>query len=155
MGRRDAVGDREGQLDDESVESLARAAGVHAAPTVEAEQRCAGFWRTAGPSVLELAVEELADARPVRDEAALAELAAPYDEELPVGVDVAEAEAARLPGSEPEAVAEGKDGVVGRAATGGPRIVGKGRGRLEQLTDLGGVEEEGQALSRLPSPGSA
>src|SRR5450759_5984191 len=36
MGRRDTVGNREGQLDDESMERLTRGARVHAAPAVEA-----------------------------------------------------------------------------------------------------------------------
>ena len=83
---------------------------------------------------------------------ALAELAATHDQELPVDVDVAEAEGARLPGSEPEAVAERKDAVVGRSASGGPGVVGKCRGRLEQLAGVGGVEEEGQPLVGFPSP---
>src|SRR5258708_17658502 len=34
-------------------------------------------------------------------------------------------------------------------------MVGKGRGGLEQLASLGGVEEEGQARSGLPPPGPA
>lgn len=40
MGRCYTVGDRERQLDDELVKGQARAAGVHAAPTVEGKQRC-------------------------------------------------------------------------------------------------------------------
>src|SRR5258707_4841372 len=34
-------------------------------------------------------------------------------------------------------------------------MVGKGRGGLEQLASLGGVEEEGHARSGLPPPGPA
>lgn len=100
-------------------------------------------WCTFDPSAFELDGEELPDARPMRDQAALAELATSHDQELSVDVDVVQAKVARLPGSEPEAVAEAKDGVVGPAAAGGPRVVGKGRGRFEQPPGLADVEEEG------------
>jgi hypothetical protein len=43
--------------------------------------------------------EEFANARPVGDEPALAQLAAPHDQELSSGVDVAQVKAVRLPGS--------------------------------------------------------
>src|SRR5680860_1116257 len=105
VGRRDAVRDRERQLEDEPVECQARGAGMHAAPTVEGEQRCVRFSCTLDASAFDLTGEEIADARPVGDQTALAELATTHDQELPVGVDVAEAEAARLPGSQPQAVA--------------------------------------------------
>ena len=72
MRRCDAVGHREVQTDDESMERLGRAAAVHAAPTVEAEQRCVGFGRALDLSVFDLSGEELADARSVRDKAVLA-----------------------------------------------------------------------------------
>ena len=137
------------------MERLARAAGVHAAPTVEAEQRCVGFGRALDRSRSTCRASSCADARSVRDKAVLAELAAPHDEQLPVGVDVAEAQPARLSGAQPKAVAESEDGVVGRPAADGPRVVGKRRGCLEQLTGLGGVEQERQAPRRLPSPGPA
>jgi len=91
----------------------------------------------------------------MRNQAALAELAASHDQQLPVGVDVTEAEAAHLSGSQPEPVAEHEDGVVGRPAAGGSRVVGQGRGRREQPAGLDGVEQEGQALSGLPSPAGA
>jgi len=45
--------------------------------------------------------------------------------------------------------------VVGRPATGSPRVVGKRRSALEQLAGLDHVEEEGQAPIRLSSPGAA
>ena len=67
-GRGDAVGDREGELGDEPVERLARGARVHAASAVEAEERVL----TSPAAALGLAGEELAEARPVGDEAALA-----------------------------------------------------------------------------------
>lgn len=149
MGRTDAVGDREREFDDETVERLACAARMHAAPTVEAEQRVV----TGASTALDLADEERADARPVRNEAALAELTAPYDEELALRVDVAEPEPARFPSSQAESVAEGEDGVVGRRATSCPWVVRKsGRGD-EQLTSLRDVEEEGQTQIGLSSPG--
>ena len=52
----------------------------------------------------------------MRDEAGLAELAAAHHEQVPAGVDVAEAQPAGLAGSQPEPVAEREDGAVGRAA---------------------------------------
>ena len=91
---------------------------------------------------MELVGQEFADPRPVRHEAALAEFAAPHEEKLAAGVDVAQAQAARLPGSQPEAVAQSEDRVIGRAAAGGPGVVAQRCGGLEQLTGLGGVEQE-------------
>jgi len=91
----DTVWDREGQLTDEPVEYLARAARVHTVLSIETEQRVV----TAAAAALNLVGEEFADARSVGDEPALAELAAPHDQELSSGVDVAEVKAARLPGS--------------------------------------------------------
>lgn len=41
--------------------------------------------------------------------------------------------------------------MVGRATTGGPGIVGKGRCRLEHLPGLGWIEQEGQPPIRLPA----
>jgi hypothetical protein len=93
-GPGDTVWYREAQLTDEPVERLAGTARVHAVLSVEAEQRVV----TAAAAALDLVGEEFADARPVRDKAALAELAAPHDQELSGGVDVAEVKAARLPG---------------------------------------------------------
>jgi hypothetical protein len=72
-GRGDAVWDRESQLGGETVERLACAARVHAVLAVETEQRVV----TRATAPLDLAGEEFADARPVGDQAALAELAAP------------------------------------------------------------------------------
>ena len=57
--------------------------GMHAAPAVEGEQRPSSSCRRAG-AALDLVGEQLADARPVRDQAALAELAAPHDQQLPL-----------------------------------------------------------------------
>jgi hypothetical protein len=106
----------------------------------------------AGPTLaFDLAGEQLPDARPVGHETALAELATPHDEQLPVGVDIAEAKATRLPGTQTEAIAEGEDGVVGRPAASRPWIIGEGGRRVEQLTSQGGVEQERQAPIGLPS----
>ncbi len=148
-GRGDALWDREGERPDEPVEHLARATRVHAAPAVEAEQRVV----IAPATALELAGQELTDAGPMGDEAALAEFAPADNEELALGVDIADAEATRLPCSQPEAVAQGEDGVVGRSPIGGPRVVGEGSSGLEQPTGLGGVEEERYAPIRLSSAG--
>jgi hypothetical protein len=109
-----------------------------------------GLWT---PRALELAGEELTHAGPMGDEATLAEFAPTDDEELALGVDVADTQAARLPCSQPEAVAEGEDGLVGRSAIGGPRAVGEGGSGLEQLRGLGGVVEERYAPIRLSSAG--
>jgi hypothetical protein len=155
MRRSDAFRDGERQLVDELAEVQARAGGVHAALTVEGEQRRIGRAGASCSSTVELASQELTDARPMRNQTTLAELAAPHDQQLPVGVDVTEPEAADLSGSQSEAVAEGEDGVVGRPATSGSRVVGQGRGRLDQLAGLGGVEQERQSLGGLPAPGGA
>ncbi len=93
--------------------------------------------------------EELADARAVGDEAALAELAAAHDQQLAVVVDVADAQAAGFAGSQPEPVAEREDGVVGGAAALAPRVVGQGSGGVEQPAGLNDVEDERQALVGL------
>jgi hypothetical protein len=85
----------------------------------------------------------------VGDEAALTELASADNEKLSLGVDIADAEAARLPCAQPKAVAEGEDGVIGGSPIGGPRVVGEGSRGREQPTGLGGVEEERYALLRL------
>lgn len=104
--RRDAVGDRQSQVGDEAVEHLARSAWRQAASAVEAEHRVLG--RPA--AALDLCGEELADARPVRHEAALAELPTPHDEEPAVGVHVADEQPARLPYL---ASKDGSEGVLG------------------------------------------
>jgi hypothetical protein len=75
------------------MERLARAARMNAATAVEAEQRIRG----AGAAAFDLAGEEYPDARPVRNQTALAELATPHRQEPPLGVDVADAQATRLP----------------------------------------------------------
>jgi hypothetical protein len=147
--RADALWDREGEHLNEPVEYLARAPRVDAAPTVEAEQRIV----IASATALELASEELTDARPMGDEAALAEFAPADNEELTLGVDIADAQAARFPCSQPETVAEGEDGVVRRSAIGGSRAAGKSASGLEQSTGLGDVEEERYAPVCLSSAG--
>ena len=87
-------------------------------------------------AALDVAGQQLADARPVRDEAALAELAAAHDDELAVGVDVADAKAARFAGSQPEAVAEGEDGVMDRSAAHASRVVAQRSGGIQQPAGL-------------------
>ena len=115
--RGDAVGDREVELEAPADGTsgwrvpgctLRRPSKVNSGPSVPADR----------PSVpvLDLAGEQFADARPVRDEAALAELAAAHDQQAAVDIDVVEAQPARLAGAQPQAVAESEDGAVGRAA---------------------------------------
>jgi hypothetical protein len=88
----------------------------------------------------------------VRDEAALAELAAAHDDQATVGDDVAKAQAARLAGAQSEPVAEGEDGAIGRASLPGAGVVRqRGRG-IEQPARLGGVEKE-RDVSRSPGGG--
>jgi hypothetical protein len=111
-------------------------------------------WLAVSAAALDLAGEEFADARPVRNQAALTELAAPHRQELPPRVDVADAKAARLPDTQSQPVAECEDGVVGGAAADGPGVVGQRRGRLKQQAGLADVEEERQAHVRLASPHS-
>ena len=85
---------------------------MDASSPVEAEQRIVGVSATA----LDLACEKVADARAVWNETALSKFAATHNEQLTIELDVADKKAARLTGSQPEAVAEGEDGVIGGAA---------------------------------------
>ncbi len=137
--RGDTLWDREGERLDQPMEHLARGRRVHAALEVEAEQRLV----ITPATVLEMAGEKPTHAGAMGDETALSELAATNYEELALDVHITDAEAARLPRSQPEAVAEGEEGVVGRSAIRSPRIVGEGSSGLEQSTGLVGVEEEG------------
>ena len=123
--RRNAVGDREIEFGHQAVEHLAGGARVHAPAPVEAEQRRVVVRARRLLATLELLGDQLADARPVRDEAALAELAAHHDEQLRSRVDVAEAQPAGLTGPQPEPVAEGEDRPVGRAPLGCAGLSGK------------------------------
>ena len=66
----------------------------------------------------------------MRDEAALAELAAAHDEELSVDIHIADPQATRLPGAQTEAVAEGEDPVIGGSSALCPRVVGESGGSL-------------------------
>ncbi len=132
------VRDTESQLGHQPVEYLARAARMSAASAVEAEQRILIRSVTA----LDLAGEQFADARPVRNQAAFSELAAAHRQELSPSVNVADAEAARFPRAQSQSVAEGEDGVVGRPAADGPRVVGKCCGGLQQPAGQADVEEE-------------
>jgi len=64
----------------------------------------------------------------VRDQAAFPEFPAADDQQRAAGVDIAQAQAACLACPQPEPVAQGEDGPVGRAAPGGTRVV-RQRGR--------------------------
>src|SRR6266542_3018560 len=125
------------------MEGLAGGAGMDAAVTVEAEQRRIGPGsRAAGRAAPGLLCDEPGDARPVRDEAALAEFSAAHDEQAPTGVDVAKAQSACLAGAQSEPVTQGEDGAVDRAPLPGPGVVWqRGRG-LQQPARMGGVEQE-------------
>ena len=127
------------------MEDLARATRIDTSSAVEAEQRVIG----APAAALDLACEKVADERAVWNEAALSKFAATHNEQLTIDVDVADQKAARLTGSQPEAVAEGEDGVIGGAAVSCSRVVRKRRGGLEQPSRLHGVEKERQALIGL------
>src|SRR6266542_6889085 len=124
---------------------------MDAAAAVKAEQRVP----VTGAAAFDLAGQEFADAWPVRNQAALAELAAAHRQELPPGVDVADAKTACFPGAQAQPVAEGEDGVVDRSAPNSPRIVGEGCGGFQQPAGLADVEQERQTHIRLVSPGSA
>jgi hypothetical protein len=63
-----------------------------------------------------------------------------WSTQLSLGINVVHVQPAGHSDPEPESVTQGKDGMVGRAPTGGPGIVGKGSGRLEQLAGLGWIE---------------
>src|SRR5205814_8069124 len=97
--RGNPVGDGQVEGCDEAVEDRGGGAGSDAAAPVEAEQRSVGPGRAGGRAALGVLLDQLGDARPVRDEAALAELAAGDHEQATAGVDVAEAKPARLSGA--------------------------------------------------------
>ena len=106
------------------MEHLTGGAGMHAPAPVEAEQRRVVV-RTA-PSARRRATllgDQLADPGTVRDEPGLAELAATHYEEISLRVDITEAQPADLTGAQPQPVAEGEDGPVGRAPLPGSRVV--------------------------------
>src|SRR5438067_2314705 len=123
-GRRGALGNRERQVGGEAAERFAHTARVDAAPAVESEQRRTRFGSIFLASALEVEGQHLPDERSEGNEAALAELATMDDEELPVCINIVQVQAAGLPDPEPETVAEGEDGMVGRAPAGGPGVVG-------------------------------
>ena len=81
--RRNTLGDSEFECGHQVMEHLAGGARMHAAAPVEAEQRRVVAERAVGAAACELLGDQLADARAVRDEAGLAELAAPHDQQIP------------------------------------------------------------------------
>jgi len=134
--------DRQFQTGHQPVEDLAGRAGAHAPAPVEAEQRRARIRRAGCLAALELFADQAGDARPMGDEAAFTELAAHHDEQVPLHVDVAQAQPAGLSGPQPEPVAKGEDRPVRRPSLGCAGVVGQGARRVEQPADLGGIKQE-------------
>ena len=67
------------------------------------------------------------------------------DEQLRVGVDIAETQPAGLPGPQPKPIAKGEDRVIGRPALGRSSVVGQGSRCIKQQAGLAGVEQERHA----------
>lgn len=97
-------------------------------------------------------MRQLGDVRPVWDEAALAELASPHDEERALGVDVAHAQPARLTGAQSESVAKGEDRPLRRISLQRPGVVGERGCGGEQPAGLRRVEDERDAPGARPPP---
>ena len=84
-----------------------------------------------------------------------AELAAPHDQQTTVLIDVAEAQTARLAGTQPQSVAQREDRPVGRCPPSGAGVVGQRAGRIEQTPHLLLVEDVGDRLRGDPPSASA
>src|SRR5208337_2688590 len=125
---------------------LAGGAGMDAPPAVEGEQRGSGAGcGIAGTAPFRLRRHEGADPRSVRDQPVLPEFAAADFDQVPSGIDVAEADPACLGGAQPESVAQGEDRLVDVAAPAGPGVVGKPGGGGQQVAGLDGGEQERDA----------
>ena len=114
----DAGRRREPEGEHEPMERQADAARMHGSVPVEGEQRCVIVKPHAVTSALQLLGDEFADARAVRNESTLAELAALDEEQAAGAVDVTDTQGARLTDAQSEPVAEREDRAVGRSALG-------------------------------------
>src|ERR1035441_258175 len=140
--RRDPIGHRQVEREDEPVKRLAGSARMHRACAVEGEQRLIAADRPAAMPSLQLLRDERSDPRSVRHESALAELPAAHDEQVTGRVDVAEAQSARLAGAEPEPVAKREQRPIRRSALRRASVVWEGAGRVEQPAGVDLVEQE-------------
>ena len=127
----------------------------HARAPVEGEQRRLRVEPPVGGAALELLVEQLADPGAVRDQAALAELAALDDQQLAFAVEIAEAQRACLTAAQSQPVAEREDRAIRRAALRGVRAIRQRAGRVEQPACLAGVEDERDPCRGHPPPARA
>ena len=93
------------------------------ARAVEREQRRRVVVRAVVAATLDVVAEERGDPRAVGNEPALAELAAAHDQQIAIGVDVAEPQSADLAAAQPESVAEREDRPVGDASLRRPGVV--------------------------------
>ena len=87
------------------VEGLAGGAGMDRSSPVEGEQRRLGVHHPGAGAAGSVLADQRGDARPVRDQAVLAEFAAAHDQQRAAGVDVAQGQAACLAGAQPEPIA--------------------------------------------------
>src|SRR6266851_1496562 len=91
--RRDSVWNGESEGADQRMERLTSGARMNAAAAIEAEQRCCRVrLRMGGPAPLDLGADQFRDARAVRNETALTELAASHHQQAAVCVDIPQAE---------------------------------------------------------------
>src|SRR5438105_7234820 len=95
------------------MEGLTGGARMNAAAAIEGEQRRLGVrGRIGGQAPLDLGIEQLGDARAMRNEAALAKLAAPHDQQATVCINIAQTQPASLSCPETEPVAEREDDTI-------------------------------------------
>ena len=136
------------------MERQADAARMHGSVPVEGEQRCVVVEPHAITSTLQSLADEFPDARAVRDKPALAELAAPDDEQAASAVDVTDTQRARLTDAQSKPVAEREDRAIGRSALGRLCAIRERGGRIEQPSYLGDVEEERDPRRGFPTRAS-
>lgn len=99
---------------------------------VEGEQRRVVIKPPASGATLELLVDQRAYPWAVRDQAALAELAALDDQQLAAAINVADAQRARLTAAQSKPVAEREDRAIARPAVRGARAIRERAGGIQQ-----------------------
>jgi hypothetical protein len=125
------------------MEYLAGGARMNAAVAVEAEQWCRGVrLRIGGEPPLDLSADQLGDARPVRNKAALAKLAASHHQQVAVTINIAQAQPTYLTSAQAQSLAKTKDDAIRRTTLSGSRVIRKCSRRSQQAASLDDVENE-------------
>jgi hypothetical protein len=134
------------------MEYLTGGAGMKAAAAIETEQWCCGVrLRIGGEPPLDLSADQLGDARPVRNKAALPKLAASHHQQVAVTINIAQAQPTDLTSAQAQAVAETKDDAIRGTALSGSRVIRKCSRRSQQATSLDDVENERDAAGGYSS----